>query len=73
MAKFEYASAPESCVIVTIRESYGLFIGSEFTASADGRAKYLFQIAPDRSGKSRDLAVMVRAGVRHGRAGAART
>ena len=36
MAKFEYAPAPESRAIVTIRPSYGLFIGGEFVQSTDG-------------------------------------
>jgi len=38
MAKFEYAPAPESRAIVSIRESYGLFIGGEFVSSVDGHA-----------------------------------
>src|SRR5499427_3807172 len=38
MAKFEYAPAPESRAIVSLKESYGLFINGQFTASADGRA-----------------------------------
>ena len=38
MAKFEYAPAPESRAIVSLRESYGLFIGGEFTPGVDGRA-----------------------------------
>src|SRR6202167_2086172 len=38
MPKFEYAPAPESRAIVSLRESYGLFIGGEFTPGADGRA-----------------------------------
>jgi acyl-CoA reductase-like NAD-dependent aldehyde dehydrogenase len=33
---FEYAPAPESRAIVDIRSSYGLFIGGEFVAPADG-------------------------------------
>ena len=37
MAKFEYAPAPESRDIVSLRESYGLFIGGEFTPGVDGR------------------------------------
>ena len=37
MAKFEYAPAPESRDIVSLRESYGLFIGGEFTSGVDGR------------------------------------
>jgi aldehyde dehydrogenase (NAD+) len=36
MAKFEYAPAPESRAVVTIRPSYGLFIGGEFVESIDG-------------------------------------
>ena len=36
MAKFEYAPAPESRAVVTIRPSYGLFIGGEFVESVDG-------------------------------------
>jgi acyl-CoA reductase-like NAD-dependent aldehyde dehydrogenase len=36
MAKFEYAPAPESRAVVTIRPSYGLFIGGEFVESLDG-------------------------------------
>jgi aldehyde dehydrogenase (NAD+) len=36
MAKFDYAPAPESRAIVTIRPSYGLFIGGEFVQSTDG-------------------------------------
>ena len=36
MGKFEYAPAPESRAIVSLRESYGLFIGGEFTSSVDG-------------------------------------
>ncbi len=36
MAKFEYAPAPESRSVVSLRESYGLFIGGEFVAGADG-------------------------------------
>ncbi len=38
MGKLEYAPAPESRSIVSLRESYGLFIGGEFTPSVDGRA-----------------------------------
>ena len=38
MAKFEYTPAPESRAIVSIKESYGLFIGGEFTPGVDGRA-----------------------------------
>src|SRR5271168_1491797 len=38
MGKFEYAPAPESRAIVSLRESYGLFIGGEFTPGVDGRA-----------------------------------
>src|SRR5260370_32770035 len=38
MPKFEYAPAPESRAIVSLRESYGLFIGGEFTPGVDGRA-----------------------------------
>src|SRR5579864_3629636 len=38
MPKFEYAPAPESRAIVSLRESYGLFIGGEFTSTVDGRA-----------------------------------
>jgi aldehyde dehydrogenase (NAD+) len=37
MAKFEYAPAPESRSIVTLRESYGLFIDGTFTDTIDGR------------------------------------
>ena len=36
MPKFEYAPAPESRAVVSIRPSYGLFIGGEFVPSADG-------------------------------------
>src|SRR6185436_19731064 len=36
MAKFEYAPAPGSRAVVSIRPSYGLFIGGEFVQSADG-------------------------------------
>jgi len=36
MAKFEYAPAPESRSVVTLRPSYGLFIGGEFVESTDG-------------------------------------
>jgi len=38
MPKFEYAPAPESRSVVSLRESYGLFINGEFAPSADGRA-----------------------------------
>src|ERR1700746_1773669 len=38
MPKFEYAPAPESRSIVSLRESYGLFINGEVSPSADGRA-----------------------------------
>ena len=40
MPKFEYAPAPESRSIVSLRESYGLFIDGAFTDTADeiGRA-----------------------------------
>src|SRR5215813_748953 len=38
MAKFEYAPAPESRSIVSLRESYGLFINGEFSPGVDGRA-----------------------------------
>src|SRR5260370_6666824 len=37
MAKFEYAPAPESRSIVSIADSYGLFIDGKFTDTADGR------------------------------------
>jgi len=36
MAKFDYAPAPESRALVTIRPSYGLFIGGQFVESTDG-------------------------------------
>jgi len=36
MAKFEYAPAPESRAVVTIRPSYGLFVGGQFVESSDG-------------------------------------
>ncbi|MDQ1604283.1 MAG: aldehyde dehydrogenase [Actinomycetota bacterium] len=35
--KFEYAPAPESRAVVTLRSSYGLFIDGEFVDTADGR------------------------------------
>ena len=38
MPKFEYAPAPESRSIVSLRESYGLFIDGEFGPGKDGRA-----------------------------------
>src|SRR6202035_4868777 len=38
MPKFEYAPAPESRSIVSLRESYGLFINGELGPSVDGRA-----------------------------------
>src|SRR6266851_2663072 len=38
MPKFEYAPAPESRAIVSLRESYGLFIDGEFSPGVDGRA-----------------------------------
>src|SRR6202790_3286499 len=38
MPKFEYAPAPETRAIVSLRESYGLFIDGEFTPGLDGRA-----------------------------------
>ena len=36
--RFEYAPAPESRSVVTIRPSYGLFIGGEFVDPTDGSA-----------------------------------
>jgi aldehyde dehydrogenase (NAD+) len=40
MARFEYAPAPESRSVVSLRESYGLFIGGEFVAGlGDGMFK----------------------------------
>jgi len=36
MATFEYAPAPESRAVVTLRPSYGLFIGGEFVDSVAG-------------------------------------
>jgi aldehyde dehydrogenase (NAD+) len=36
--RFEYAAAPESRAAVTIRPSYGLFIGGEFIEPVDGSA-----------------------------------
>src|SRR5438132_837769 len=38
MPKLEYAPAPESRAIVSLRESYGLFINGEFTPGVDGHA-----------------------------------
>src|SRR6266702_8051782 len=38
MPKFEYAPAPESRAVVSLRESYGLFIDGEFNPGVDGRA-----------------------------------
>src|SRR5581483_3502403 len=38
MAKFEYAPAPESRSVVSLRESYGLFIDGEFGPAAGGHA-----------------------------------
>jgi aldehyde dehydrogenase (NAD+) len=37
MPKFEYAPAPESRSVVSIAESYGLFIDGKFTDTVDGR------------------------------------
>jgi aldehyde dehydrogenase (NAD+) len=37
MPKFEYAPAPESRSIVSVAESYGLFIDGKFTDTVDGR------------------------------------
>src|ERR1700748_280016 len=36
MPKFEYAPAPESRSVVSLRESYGLFIDGEFVPGKDG-------------------------------------
>ncbi|MBO0775152.1 MAG: aldehyde dehydrogenase family protein [Actinobacteria bacterium] len=36
-AEWEYAPAPESRAVVSIAPQYGLFIGGEFTAPADGQ------------------------------------
>jgi aldehyde dehydrogenase (NAD+) len=36
MAKFEYAPAPESRSVVSLRESYGLFIDGQFAPGTDG-------------------------------------
>jgi aldehyde dehydrogenase (NAD+) len=36
MPKFEYAPAPESRAVVSLRESYGLFIGGEFVPGMSG-------------------------------------
>jgi aldehyde dehydrogenase (NAD+) len=36
MARFEYAPAPESRAVVSLRDSYGLFINGEFTPGTDG-------------------------------------
>src|SRR6202167_2922687 len=47
MAKFEYAPAPESRAVVSLRESYGLFIGGEFTSGVDGRAFKTISPAPE--------------------------
>jgi aldehyde dehydrogenase (NAD+) len=41
---FEYAPAPESTAVVTLRERYGLFIGGEFTEPKSGR--HLTTISP---------------------------
>ena len=38
MPKFEYAPAPESRSVVSLRESYGLFIDGEFGPGKDGNA-----------------------------------
>jgi aldehyde dehydrogenase (NAD+) len=38
MPKFEYAPAPESRAVVSLKESYGLFIDGQFVPGADGRA-----------------------------------
>src|ERR1700752_215468 len=38
MPKFDYAPAPESRAIVSLRESYGLFINGVFPSTIDGRA-----------------------------------
>jgi aldehyde dehydrogenase (NAD+) len=37
MSKFEYAPAPESRAIVSIADSYGLFIDGKFTDTVDGK------------------------------------
>ena len=59
MPKFEYAPAPESRAIVSLRESYGLFINGQFTPSADDRAfktispateEVLAEVAEDAAG-----------------------
>ncbi|MDG4768980.1 betaine-aldehyde dehydrogenase, partial [Solwaraspora sp. WMMD792] len=36
---FDYAPAPESRSVVTIRDSYGLFIDGEFVDPTDGGAR----------------------------------
>ena len=37
MPKFDYAPAPESRSVVSLKESYGLFIDGKFTDTTDGR------------------------------------
>ena len=44
MAHWEYAPAPESTEIVSVRDTYGLFIGGEFVDPIDG--EYLKTINP---------------------------
>src|ERR671923_2094984 len=51
---WEYASAPESRDIVSIRDQYGLFIGGEFVEPKSGR--YLITIDPSTEQKLAEVA-----------------
>src|SRR3954453_10926154 len=47
MAQFEYAPAPESRSVVSIRPSYGLFIDGEFVEGAGGSASKTISPSPE--------------------------
>jgi len=61
MNPFEYASAPESTAIVSIKDRYGLFINGKFVAPKSG--KYFPTINPATTKKLSDIALANQADV----------
>ncbi|QRN80247.1 MAG: aldehyde dehydrogenase family protein, partial [Nocardiopsis sp. BM-2018] len=58
---FEYAPAPESRSVVSLRETYDLFIDGEFAPAQSG--EYLTSLNPADEGKLAQVAVAGRADV----------
>ena len=76
---WDYAPAPESRDVVTLKERYGLFIGGKDVAASDGETFATVNPATEEplalvaraTAVDMDKAVRVRGGCRHGRPGRA--